>query len=156
MFASTDAAPQFEASKALRQSLKEASAVNRSGRIFLGTVLLVSAAGLWVIPVDMGDAAMRLIKLLFSACLLALGAMFILSARDRLRLPEIRLDPEAREIHIVKPSGTLSLCFDDLAEVSFCERTMTARSSDGRVQLVLPLTDEQTENALREAFSERG
>lgn len=156
MFATTQARSQFEDARALRESLKAASAVNRSGRIFLGTVLLLSAIGLWGVPVEPGDAAMRLIKLLFSTCLLALGAMFILSASRRRRRAEIRFDTRAREIHIVERSDEITLRFDELADVAFGPQAMTARSTDGRVRLTLPINDGQTERMLRRAFPDAG
>lgn len=154
MFANTQSRPDFEASKALRQSLRQASAVNRGGRVLVGTVLLVSALGLWLMPLTVGDAGMRLIMLVLSVCLLALGAMFIFSARERLQSPDIHVDTRARELHILEGSGSLTMSFDDLRDVAFTNRRMTARTADGKIEISLPLTDPDIAKALRAAFHE--
>ena len=102
MVALNETVSEFEKSKALRQSLQEAQKVNRSGRVFLGTLLAISALGLWLVPVADGDTGMRLIKILVSLVLLGLGAMFISSIDEIEALPEIQIDTQNRELRIMQ------------------------------------------------------
>jgi hypothetical protein len=155
MAALSETAQDFESSKALRQSLQQAGTVNRSGRVFLGSVLAISALGLWLVPVADGDTGMRLIKILVSLVLLGLGAMFISSIDEAEALPEIQIDTQNRELRIMQLDKSCKQTLvarhklDDLTEVSLKDQVLTAKSKTGETVISLPVRDAQTENALR-------
>ena len=148
-------APDFDQAKALRESLKKPASVNRGGRMFLGSVLCISALGLWLVPVDAGDAAMQLIKLLVSVVMLALGMMFIFSINRRAELPEIQIDTPKRELRVIKrdyadkPFVEACHAFEKMAEISLKGHQMTARDADGQVIVSVPLRDKATARALQ-------
>ncbi len=149
---------EFEKVQALRKSLREVSVVNRSGRVFLGAVLVVSALGLWLVPVSEGDAGMQLIKLLISLVLLGLGAMFISSVDDRGVAPEIQIDTQARELRMLRAgmSGQMTVVtrhnFDSLTEVTLKDQLLTARRGAGETLFSIPVTNKHTEKALGAAL----
>lgn len=138
---------------------QSASGVNRGGRIFFGSVLVISALGLWAVPVADGDAAMRLIKLLVSMVLAGVGVMFFLSLDRGRDLPEIQLDTAKRELRIIKHDSTGTAyvdavhSFDALSEVSIQDRLLTARDDRGNLVASVPLRDTSTEAALKEALN---
>lgn len=132
--------------------------VNRGGRIFFGSVLVISALGLWAVPVVEGDAAMRLIKILVSVVLAGVGVMFFLSIDKGEDLPEIQLDTAKRELRILSHDGAgeprveAVHSFDALSEVVIQDRLLTARDAQGRLVATVPLRDKATEATLREIF----
>jgi len=152
MTAISETSQDYQKASALRASLNEASVVNRSGRVLLGSALLISVVGLWVIPVEDGDSAMRLIKLLISVVLGALGAMFIGSASDNDALPEIQIDPGRGELRVVRNGEVKAHRLDELTDVVLKDDLMTARSSTGELVLSLPISDHNTKRALRAAL----
>ncbi|WP_371224297.1 hypothetical protein [Roseovarius sp. 2305UL8-3] len=160
MAVTSEAHQEFEKAQALRKSLRETSSVNRSGRVFLGSILIISALGLWLVPVADGDAGMRLIKLLISLVLMGLGAMFLSSIDDRGEAPEIEIDVQGRELRVLKAdmSGQMSVVsshsFDSLTDVTLKDKLLTARSAAGELLLSVPVTDKHTEKALRAALQE--
>jgi len=155
----SDTSREFEKAQALRRSLHGASSVNRSGRVFLGAVLVISALGLWLVPVSEGDAGMKLIKLLISLVLLGLGAMFLSSIDDRKDAPEIQVDTQARELRVLRAdaAGQMTVVaiynLDGLSDVTLEDKLLTARGPDGELVVSLPVVDKHTENALRGALS---
>lgn len=146
-------------SKALRQSLDEVSTVNRSGRVFLGFVLVISAVGLWLVPVTEGDAAMRLIKLLISLVLLGLGGMFISSISERESVPDVVIDTKARELRVVHRGSRMGravetrYALDDLADVSINNNLFSAIAKSGGTIVAIPVPDNRVQATLRKALS---
>ena len=151
--------PDFERVQALRANLTPKSAVNRPGRVFVGSVLIISAVGLWLVPVDQGDAAMRLIKLLFSVVMLLLGAMMLCSLNERENQPEIQLDTKNRVLHVLRHCDNTnrtvrsSYGFDELAELSLKDRHLTARSAGGELIASIPLPNRREAAALEQTLN---
>lgn len=151
-------AQKLDQAKVLREKLQDAGEVNRGGRIFIGSVLIVSALGLWLVPANAGDTGMQLIKLLVSVVLVVPGMMFIFSLRQREDLPEVQINLTERELQILKRDRTganyveASHGFDTLSEVTLRDRFLTARDAVGRTVVSVPLRDEATEAALKEAL----
>lgn len=149
----------FDQATALRETLKKSKGVNHAGRVFFGSVLILSAVGLWLVPVDAGDAAMKLIKLLVSVLMLVLGVMFIFSARRVPDEPEIQIDTQAREIRIVKRDNGGAICMDtrhaidSLSDVTLCDRTLTAYDASGQLIISMSVPDKRMETALKSALS---
>ena len=139
----------------LRDRLGQTTEVNRAGRIFFGSALIISALGLWLVPGEPGDAAMQLIKLLVSVVLLALGAMFIFSLRQAAQLPEVQVDLKMRELRVLKHDKAQRQYvearhgFDTLSEVILQDRLLIARDKAGHTVASVPLPDEATEKAIR-------
>lgn len=153
---------EFDQAKALRENLRdnlqESKGVNRVGRIFFGSVLVISALGLWAVPVVEGDTGMRLIKLLISIVLAGVGVMFFLSIDSAEDLPEIQVDTNKRELRIITRNGgedgqvEAVHSFDELSEVTIRDRLLTARGENGQLVASVPLRDKAMEAALREAL----
>lgn len=150
------AEPDLDVGPAADPGSSPSSAVMRGGRVFLGTVLLAAALGLWLLPVAPGDAAMRLIKLLFSASLFVAGALLAWRPSPDLEVPEIRLDTRARRMRIIGRTGCTDLDFDELGCVEFTNDAVRLRAAHRGLDLHLPLSDAKTENAMRGAFSRPG
>lgn len=153
--AALSVAPDFDQTKALRETLKKPASVNRGGRIFLGSVLCISALGLWLVPVEAGDAAMQLIKLLVSVVMLALGMMFVFSVNRRAEMPEIQIDTLKRELRVIKrdhantPFVEACHAFDKMAEIKLKGHHLSARDADGQIIFSVPLRDKATARALQ-------
>ncbi|MFK7938221.1 MAG: hypothetical protein AB8B82_02495 [Roseovarius sp.] len=152
------AMPDMDQAAALRNTLTSATRVNHAGRIFFGSVLMISAFGLWLVPVTNGDAAMQLIKLLVSIVMLLLGGMFVFSARNTDELPEIQIDTTAREISIVKRDAEGRMAsnqvhkIDDMADITLRDRMFTAHDASGAVVVSVPVPDKRMEKALKSAL----
>ena len=68
----------------------------------LGVATLLAALGVWIVPVDAGDTAMQLVKLVFSISMLVLGMLFVSALDTRNADPEIHLDPHLRQLKVVE------------------------------------------------------
>lgn len=149
---------EFEQASDLRENLQSGKGVNRVGRIFFGSVLVISALGLWAVPVADGDMAMRLIKLLISVVLAGVGVMFFLSLDSAEDLPEIQVDTIKRELRIIRHTGDgltddeTVHSFDALSEVTIRDRLLTARDDTGQLVISVPLRDKAMEAALKEVL----
>lgn len=156
---SSAGASDLDHARALRRSFEEASAVNRSGRVFLGSVLLISAAGLWLVPVADGDMAMRLIKLVVSLVFAGLGAMFISTIAEIETDPELVIDPEARELRVIRRNPirrraeTSRYAFDDLTEFSLGTHVFKAKMKSDGQDIQVPVSDTPTHQALRKVLA---
>ncbi len=154
MAVTSETPTEIDNSEKFRRSMDQASAVNRSGRVFFGSVLLISALGLWLIPVQDGDAAMQLIKLAISLFMLALGAMFISSIAERGSSPDILIDTQKRELRILtKNEVTNSLDqsifkLDQLTAVSLKNGEFSAHDQNGEFVVSVPVRDRHTRKAL--------
>lgn len=155
---SIDGDAEYNQSRALRAKLKQSSGVNRGGRVFLGSVLTISALGLWLIPVAHGDAAMQLMKLLVSLLMVGTGMMFILSVDRGAELPEIQIDTQKRELRVLKLDDACNSYvakthkLDDLAEVTVKDKLLTARDASGNIAVSVPIRDRTAEREVRAAL----
>ena len=160
MVAYSDTAHEFDQATAVRQALKKSSAVNKTGRVFLGSVLLISGVGLWLVPVDAGDSAMRLIKLFLSLVLMALGAMFIASLKQKSGASEIQVDAQNRELRIYNTNETGQSVLaekhklDDLNELALMDGLLTARDAQSKLLFSVPVEDRRSEKMLRAALED--
>ena len=160
MTATSDTHPNLTSAATFGGASSEtrATGVNLAGRIFFGTVLSLSAFGLWLIPVETGDSAMQLIKLLVSLAMLALGIMFVFSARATSDMPDIMIDAQARELTLVSRDADGQVLskevhkIDDMNEITLRERMFEARDAAGKMIVSLPLPDKATEKALKNAL----
>lgn len=154
----SNAIPKGEQSNMLLDRLEGTSAVNRGGRIFFGSALVISAIGLWLIPVTDGDAAMQLIKLLISVMMVSLGMMFIFSLRQSEDLPEVQVDLAKRELRVLKLNRAdksyveATHSFDSLGRITLEDCHLSAEDAEGNLLVSVPLRDEETAAALREAL----
>lgn len=134
------------------------SGLPRALRIGVGGTLVFAALGLWIVsPMD-GDGALFLIKLVFSVTLLCLGSVFLMQREADDRPSEIRFDPAARQIRVIRSDGTSGPPvieehdIDALADVSLHDSVLTARAADGRLVLAMHVSDPKTEAILRRAL----
>lgn len=126
----------------------------------LGVASMMAALGVWVVPVDEGDTAMQLVKLVFSVSMLGLGMLFISALDSRYAEPEIHLDPKARNLRIVEfdkkgvahVTGDYNL--DALAEITLKDCHLTARDTNGDQIVSVPVHNAAAEEAIREALNQ--
>ncbi|SLN14154.1 hypothetical protein ROG8370_00329 [Roseovarius gaetbuli] len=133
--------------------------LRRAAKGFLGSVLLLSAAGVWLVSAGANDAAMMLIKLVFSVSLFCVGAMCFSTLDPEDIAPEVQIDTKRRQLRVIETGidgRTRRVAvheLDDLAELSLRDQVLTARDFSGRQIVALPVNDRATERALRRALS---
>ena len=124
-----------------------------------GVATLLSALGVWIVPVDEGDTAMQLVKLVFSISMLVLGMLFISALDNRQLEPEVHLDTNTRQMRIVQIDGRGNahvegdFNLDDLSEITLRDRQLTARNLRGEEILSIPVRSDAAERAIRDALS---
>ncbi len=133
-------------------------ALGRGTKMFLGTVLLTAALGLWVVPGGAGDAAMQLVKLLFSAVLLVVGLLCMGGLEEDAGAPEIQIDRNARQLRVVERDATglarLTLChdLDTLTRITLRRGVLSACDVSGQRLFAVPVTGRRAQAAVREAL----
>ncbi|SLN64208.1 hypothetical protein PEL8287_03526 [Roseovarius litorisediminis] len=131
-------------------------------KMVAGTSLILSAVGVWLLPSGAGDAAMQLIKLVFSFSMLGLGVMCISAMDQPDDEPEIEFDTINRQLRIVEfdnlghPAVTSCHDLDSLSELNFQDGSLTARDADGNQVVALSIHSKTTERALRAAINDAG
>lgn len=123
-----------------------------------GGGLIVAALGLWVVPSHTGDAAMMLVKLLFSVVLFWAGMLALHAARGPDRRPDIEIDARARELRLRLPQrdGTTTAevhRFDDLHELSLRDGLLSARDRTGCLVVSIEVAGRRGERALQQALA---
>lgn len=143
----------------LIEETSSAPPVKRALMACVGVASLMAALGVWMVPVDSGDTAMQLVKLVFSVSMLGLGMLFISALDNRHAEPEIHLDPKTGQLRIVeydakgKAQVTGDYKLGDLSDVSLKDCHLTARDSQGNQIVSVPLRNAAAETAIREALS---
>ena len=129
-----------------------------TARRFVGSALVLTAVGIWLFPVAPGDVGLQFIKLSFSLALLA-GAVISLISAPRRAGPHIEIDREKRQISLTdfdakgRVRAEIVHDFDTLGEVVLRDKWFTARDTNGRQLVSLPIHDAKAESALRDMFS---
>ncbi|PIE13455.1 MAG: hypothetical protein CSA70_06125 [Rhodobacterales bacterium] len=124
---------------------------------FGGVVLLLAAAGLWVVPGSNWDSALMLIKLGLSLFLVLSGLALLQSAAYTIQ-PEVELDPRRGYLSLIERdhSGTVKrrtrLSYDDLSEVDFRDGLMIARNQQGQSVVEMPLESVDNLGEIRAAL----
>lgn len=144
----------------LIEETSSAPALKRALLSGLGVASMMAALGVWIVPVDEGDTAMQLVKLVFSVAMLGLGMLFVSALDSRYAEPEIHLDPKARQLRIVEfdskgvahVSGDFNL--DELAEITLKDCHLTARDTNGEQIVSVPVRNAAAEEALRAALGQ--
>jgi len=155
----THAPHSFHDTTAMSEDKAKKTGFQRAAKGFLGSVLLLSAAGIWLVSTGANDAAMMLIKLVFSLSLFCAGAMCFSTLDPDDIAPEVQIDTERRQLRVIEtgPDGRTRRvavhALDDLAELSLRDQVLTARDFSGRQIVALPVNDRATERALRHALS---
>ncbi len=141
----------------------EADAANPLKRAMmagLGASAVIAALGVWIVPVDDGDTAMQLVKLVFSVKLLVLGMLFISALDNRNADPEIHLDPTERMLKIVAydTNGAAHVMgrykLDDLSDITLRDRHLSARDPAGAQIVSVPVPSAGAEKAIRAVLNE--
>ncbi len=121
---------------------------------FLGAVMILSAVGIWLVPVTAGDGLMVLMKLLVSVFFGCVGSVIIQWGRDS-QFDEIHMDVEARELrHLTRfcdgiPRLRASYAFDDLADIRLTDGQLTVLGRNGNVLVQLPADRVENLEAIR-------
>ena len=145
---------------ALIEETSSAAPVKRILMAGLGVASLMAALGVWIVPVDEGDTAMQLVKLVFSVSMLVLGMLFVSALDTRHPEPEIHLDPKARQLRIVEidNKGTAHVAgdynLDELSDITLKDCHLTARDENGDQIVSVPVRNVAAENAIREALGQ--
>ena len=152
-------APVKQAAKPrLIEETRGAGPLRRALTAGFGVASLLAALGVWIVPVDDGDTAMQLVKLVFSVAMLLVGMLFINALDMSGHEPEIHLDPAARQLRIVEidrkgrahVTGDYSL--DELIEITLKNRHLSARDADGKEIVSVPVRNAAAEQAIRDAL----
>ena len=144
---------------ALIEETSSAPPVKRALLAGLGVASLMAALGVWIIPVDQGDTAMQLVKLVFSVSMLVLGMLFISALDSRYAEPEIHLDPKARQLRIIEidKKGNAHIAgdfhLDDLSDITLKDCHLTARDANGDKIVSVPVRNTAAEKAIRDALA---
>lgn len=111
--------------------------------VFAGSVLLITALGLWAVPGSDWNKVAQLAKLFMTATAVIAGVALILPSRRR--FPEVQLDPRAERLEVVERSdlGRImrreTYTYDELSEVDVRDGVFIARDHQGRSVVELPL-----------------
>ncbi|EAQ23249.1 hypothetical protein [Roseovarius sp. 217] len=138
----------------------EASAfdLGRATQVLCGSALVCSSLGLWLVSMGAQDAAMMMIKLLFSVTLLFAGLMCLSRGHPEQTEPDIQVDVMNRRLHVIAPlaGGRAARVavhdLDTLSELSMRDRVLTARDATGRQIVAMKIEDRATARALRRAL----
>ncbi|WP_294621684.1 hypothetical protein [uncultured Roseovarius sp.] len=153
MVAFPDGPNTFSEDRLSRGRASVGCALKRGIKMGVGTALLMAAVGMWAVPA--GDAAMQMIKLFVSVCMLGLGLMLISALDQTEDMPEVHLDTLNRQLRVVTTDacGNLRLRevydLDALSEVSLEGHALTACDATGQQIVSIRLPDAETEKALR-------
>ncbi|MDT8328514.1 MAG: hypothetical protein RQ750_14210 [Roseovarius sp.] len=155
----TQAPHSFDETSASPEGKTQQSMQRRAAKGFIGSVLLLSSAGIWLVSTGGNDAAMMLIKLVFSMTLFCVGAMCFSTLEQEDLAPEVQIDTKRRQLRLIEvgtDGRTQRVAvhdLDDLTELSLRDRVLTARDATGRQIVALPVNNRVTERALRRALS---
>ncbi|MFD1156786.1 hypothetical protein [Roseovarius aestuarii] len=138
----------------------ETNPVKRALLAGFGVAALLSALGVWIVPVDQGDTAMQLVKLIFSILMLVLGMLFVSALDRRHAEPEIQIDPASRQLRIVEVdsrgeafvSGDYNL--DELSDITLRDRHLTARDAKGTQVVSVAVYSAAAEMAIRKMLTQ--
>lgn len=142
----------------VQQMEEPAFDLGRGTLVLCGSALVCSSFGLWLVSVGAQDAAMMLIKLLFSVTLLFGGLICLSRGRSDQADPEIHVDVMNRRLHVIAPvaGGRAARVavhdLDALTELSMRDRVLTARDATGRQIVAMKIEDRATARALRRAL----
>jgi hypothetical protein len=134
----------------LRQSkdrqVRKTSSAGRAGLSvlmrFVGIVLMMAAAGIWLLSVPRLDAEMMLIRLAASVLFLCTGLMLLQARRSPVR-DEIQLDPRSGELrHVQRGRDGIartrhSFKIAELGAITIVDDQVTLRSVTGDVVMHL-------------------
>ena len=145
---------------AVIEETSSAPLLKRALMAALGSAMLLSAFGVWIVPVDSGDTAMQLVKLVFSVAMLLLGMLFFSALESRHVEPEIHLDPKTRSLRIVEidRKGTAHVkgdySLDELSDITLRDCHLSARNARGEQVLSVPVRNSAAEKAIQKALSQ--
>ena len=149
----------FHDNTAMSEKKAKKKDFRRAAKGFLGSVLLLSSAGIWLVSTGANDAALMLIKLAFSLSLFCVGAMCFSTLDPEGLAPEVQIDTTRRQLRVIETGldgrtrRVAVHALDDLAELSLRDHVLTACDFSGRQVVALPVNDRATERALRRALS---
>lgn len=125
---------------------------------FFGTAMLVSAAGLWLMPEAGAGHDLTLVRLGISLALVLVG-LALLSPRDARSRPEACFDPIRRELRVLqcdaqgRPRTVLRRSYDTLGGARLTAATVQLFEADGSLLIELPLSSAALRGQLRDQLS---
>lgn len=132
------------------------------GRILLqitGTVLVLGAAAMWVLPGSQVAADLILMKLGFSVFMLLCGVAILMVNHVDNR-PDAYFDPIRREVRVLqkdsrgRPHTVLRRGYDSLGSARFTDRSIELCDMDGSILMRLRIKTPEIRQALRSQLCE--
>lgn len=139
---------------ALRVRADAGRAILRMVSRFAGTVFILCAPGLWLLPGANDDPSLLLWKLGLSIVFFVCGLAFFHWGQGRCG-PEVQFDPVHREMRILQRNdrgdclGVVRRAYDTLGAARITEGGVEIREPDGGILVRLPLTDPEARHVLR-------
>lgn len=140
---------------------KPGSALRRAVLMCLGAAFLMSAMGLWIMPGEPGDHAMKVIKLLISAVAVIAGLTCLSCLGSDRADPEIHIDRARGELRVIERDarGTLQVAashqLDSLQEATLDNGFFSVRDAGGRELVSVRVTDRRLHDQLCRVFDLR-
>jgi hypothetical protein len=124
----------------------------------VGTALVLSAPGMWLMPGSQYDADVVLIKLGVSLFFFLCGLALLMRNHVDNR-PDAYFDPIRRELRVLqkndrgRPQTVLRRAYDMLGSVRFTDNKVEVYDLDGTMLMRLPIDDAEVRHALRMQLS---
>ena len=120
----------------------------------IGTVLLLSSAGMWIVPGSLQEPDLSLFKLGISVFFFFCG-LALLMRNHQDNQPDAYFDPIRHEVRVLQkddrgePRTILRRSYDSLGSVDFGARVVALFDQDGRILMRLAVDDADVRRALR-------
>ena len=120
----------------------------------IGTALVLSAAGMWLMPGSQYGAEVVLIKLGVSVFFFLCGLALLMRNHQDAQ-PDAYFDSIRNEVRVLqknnrgRPQTVLRRSYDTLGVAKFTENTVEMYDLDGSMLMRLPIDDADVRNALR-------
>jgi len=124
----------------------------------IGTALVLSAAGMWLMPGSQNGPDVVLIKLGVSLFFFLCGLVLLMRNHQDTR-PDAYFDPIRNEVRVLqknsrgRPQTVLRRSYDTLGSARFTADTLEISDVDGSVMMRLPIESAEVRNALRSQLS---
>lgn len=124
----------------------------------IGTAMILSSAGMWLMPGSRVEADLMLIKLGVSLFFFLLGLVLLM--RNHVdNQPDAYFDPIRHELRVLqkndrgRPQTILRRSYDTLGSVDFQTNSVTIYDVDGSMMMRLSINDDGVRHSLRSQLS---
>lgn len=124
----------------------------------VGTAMILSSAGMWLMPGSKVESDLMLIKLGVSLFFFLCGLVLLM--RNHVdNQPEAYFDPIRHELRVMqkndrgRPQVVLQRAYDSLGSVDFQKNTVVIYDVDGSLMMRLDVSDDDVRHSLRSQLS---